>query len=226
MGKEWKWEEATVGAVAGVATVVALVYFPVLPPSGLQCKRASWDRVSKQRMWQDVDYCGFQCFKQDEYLNQEAENGKTLSLRQRVMSPPCFRNHFVNSDVFPERARQDVSPLLALHRVTVRSSIKSRYLWCIEFLCETNLRDKSLAWTFMEKKLLEAIFQLLNALKHLHLHGLAHLDVKPNNIYICNCVYKIGDFGLASHTGEGLQEAINAQSIIVIHSPQSDEGMI
>ncbi|EFJ29494.1 hypothetical protein SELMODRAFT_4176, partial [Selaginella moellendorffii] len=40
--------------------------------------------------------------------------------------------------------------------------------------------------------------QLLNALKHLHSHGLTHLDVKSDKIYIRNCVYKIGDLGLAS----------------------------
>ncbi|EFJ29496.1 hypothetical protein SELMODRAFT_410453 [Selaginella moellendorffii] len=50
----------------------------------------------------------------------------------------------------------------------------------------------------MEKKLTEVMFQLLNTLKHLHSHGLTHLDVKPNKIYIQNCVYKIGNLGLAN----------------------------
>ncbi|XP_002985199.2 wee1-like protein kinase [Selaginella moellendorffii] len=202
--------------------------------------------------------------RSDEYLNQEAENAKTLSLRQRVMSPPCFRNPFVNSDVFPERARQgcvsafgsssryreefhqikeigrgdfsyvyevlkrldgclyavkhsnrrllnegdrrkalrEVQALscLGYHENVVRyfsSWFENDFLYIQMELCETNLRDESLAWTFTEKKLTEAMFQLLNALKHLHSHGLAHLDVKPDNIYIRKGVYKIGDFGLA-----------------------------
>ncbi|EFJ08535.1 hypothetical protein SELMODRAFT_428877 [Selaginella moellendorffii] len=44
-----------------------------------------------------------------------------------------------------KRPRSDMSLLLALHRVNVRSSIKSR---------------TSLAWTFAEKKLTEAMFQV------------------------------------------------------------------
>ncbi|EFJ19074.1 hypothetical protein SELMODRAFT_111395, partial [Selaginella moellendorffii] len=57
---------------------------------------------------------------------------------------------------------------------------------------------ESLAWTFTEKKLIEVMFQLLNTFKHLHSHGLTHLDVKLDKIYICNHVYKIGNLGLAS----------------------------
>ncbi|EFJ13006.1 hypothetical protein SELMODRAFT_29081, partial [Selaginella moellendorffii] len=78
------------------------------------------------------------------------------------------------------------------------SWFENDFLYIQMELCETNLQDESLAWTFTEKKLTEVMFQLLNALKHLHSHSLAHLDVKPNNIYIRNRVYKIGDFGLTS----------------------------
>lgn len=41
--------------------------------------------------------------------------------------------------------------------------------------------------------------QLAAALQHLHGLGIAHMDVKPDNIYTTEeGVYKLGDFGLAT----------------------------
>ena len=43
--------------------------------------------------------------------------------------------------------------------------------------------------------------QLADALLHLHGLGIAHMDIKPDNIYTANDrenVYKLGDFGLAT----------------------------
>lgn len=40
--------------------------------------------------------------------------------------------------------------------------------------------------------------QVANALQFIHQRGVAHLDVKPDNIYVKNGVYKLGDFGCAT----------------------------
>lgn len=40
-------------------------------------------------------------------------------------------------------------------------------------------------------------FQMASALSAIHSKGLVHLDVKPDNIYVLNGVYKLGDFGRA-----------------------------
>ncbi|GMH25991.1 hypothetical protein Nepgr_027834 [Nepenthes gracilis] len=37
--------------------------------------------------------------------------------------------------------------------------------------------------------------QIAKALEFVHERGIAHLDVKPDNIYLKNGVYKLGDFG-------------------------------
>lgn len=40
--------------------------------------------------------------------------------------------------------------------------------------------------------------QVANALRFIHEKGIAHLDLKPDNIYVKNGVYKLGDFGCAT----------------------------
>jgi serine/threonine protein kinase len=45
---------------------------------------------------------------------------------------------------------------------------------------------------------------MAEALAHLHEHGIAHLDVKPDNIYTTPAgALKLGDFGLATPLGGG-----------------------
>lgn len=41
-------------------------------------------------------------------------------------------------------------------------------------------------------------WQIAKALQFIHEHGIAHMDVKPENIYIKNGIYKLGDFGCAT----------------------------
>lgn len=46
--------------------------------------------------------------------------------------------------------------------------------------------------------------QVANALRFIHDKGIAHLDLKPDNIYVKNGVYKLGDFGCATLTDSSL----------------------
>ncbi|KAG8058058.1 hypothetical protein GUJ93_ZPchr0002g26190 [Zizania palustris] len=45
---------------------------------------------------------------------------------------------------------------------------------------------------------LELLYQICKGLDFIHERGIAHLDVKPDNIYVRNGFYKLGDFGCAT----------------------------
>ncbi|XP_061369393.1 wee1-like protein kinase [Gastrolobium bilobum] len=65
-------------------------------------------------------------------------------------------------------------------------------------LCDHSLSIKNCSTLFSEVLVLEALYQVANALRFIHEKGIAHLDVKPDNIYVKNGVYKLGDFGCAT----------------------------
>lgn len=45
---------------------------------------------------------------------------------------------------------------------------------------------------------LKVLREVLLALELLHSRGMVHLDIKPENIFVKNNLYKLGDFGLAN----------------------------
>ncbi|KAL0925049.1 hypothetical protein M5K25_003356 [Dendrobium thyrsiflorum] len=51
---------------------------------------------------------------------------------------------------------------------------------------------------------LEVLYQMATALNFIHDRGIAHMDVKPENIYVKHGVYKLGDFGCAILTDKSL----------------------
>ncbi|TKY61804.1 Wee protein kinase [Spatholobus suberectus] len=65
-------------------------------------------------------------------------------------------------------------------------------------LCDHSLSIRKCSALFTEGQVLDALFQVANALRFIHEKGIAHLDVKPDNIYVKNGVYKLGDFGCAT----------------------------
>nr|QYW07155.1 wee1-like protein kinase [Dimocarpus longan] len=65
-------------------------------------------------------------------------------------------------------------------------------------LCDHSLSINKVSKLFTEGEVLKALHQIAKALQFIHEKGIAHLDVKPDNIYVKNGVYKLGDFGCAT----------------------------
>lgn len=45
---------------------------------------------------------------------------------------------------------------------------------------------------------------MAKALQFIHKRGIVHLDLKPDNIYVKNGIYKLGDFGFATSINKEL----------------------
>ncbi|GLT42477.1 hypothetical protein SLA2020_164730 [Shorea laevis] len=71
-------------------------------------------------------------------------------------------------------------------------------------LCDYSLSRNKASQLFTEGKLLKVLFQIAKALQYIHERGIAHLDIKPENIYVKNGVYKLGDFGCATLLNKSL----------------------
>lgn len=66
---------------------------------------------------------------------------------------------------------------------------------CSGTLCDAVYRDLLRTVPSRKYKLLR---EMLLALEFIHRHNMVHLDIKPENIFIKNDQYKLGDFGLVT----------------------------
>jgi len=82
----------------------------------------------------------------------------------------------------------------------------TKYVYLITELCTMSLgklindpsliNDKYITGLPM-KDALPIFKQILYALEYIHSKGIIHLDIKPNNIFICNGIVKLADFGFS-----------------------------
>ncbi|KAM7521501.1 hypothetical protein LguiA_011403 [Lonicera macranthoides] len=115
----------------------------------------------------------------------------------------------LHQDTERRKALMEVQALAALgsHENIVgyyTSWFENEQLYIQMELCDQSLsiHRSSKLWT--EREALEAMHQIAKALQFIHERGIAHLDVKPDNIYVKNGIYKLGDFGCATLIDESL----------------------
>ncbi|KAF6139132.1 hypothetical protein GIB67_009975 [Kingdonia uniflora] len=109
----------------------------------------------------------------------------------------------LHQDTDRRRALMEVQALAALgtHENIVgyhTSWFENEQLYIQMELCEKCLSISNSSQLLTEGQVLEAMYQVAKALQFIHGRGIAHLDVKPDNIYIKNYIYKLGDFGCAT----------------------------
>ncbi|ONH93847.1 hypothetical protein PRUPE_8G256300 [Prunus persica] len=109
----------------------------------------------------------------------------------------------LHQDTERRKALMEVQSLAALgsHENIVgyySSWFENEQLYIQMELCDHSLSIYKFSRTFTEGEILEVLFQIAKALQFIHKKGIAHLDVKPDNIYVKNGVYKLGDFGCAT----------------------------
>ncbi|XP_044492170.1 wee1-like protein kinase isoform X2 [Mangifera indica] len=97
--------------------------------------------------------------------------------------------------------QQDVERRKALMEVQAMAALawfENDQLYIQMELCDHSLSIGKASQLFTEGEVLKALHQIAKALQFIHKRGLAHLDVKPDNIYVKNGAYKLGDFGCAT----------------------------
>ncbi|XP_076883691.1 wee1-like protein kinase [Bidens hawaiensis] len=102
-----------------------------------------------------------------------------------------------------QKALMEVQALAALgyHENIVgynTSWFENEQLYIQMELCDHNISTNHSSKICSEGEVLEVMHQIAKALQSIHEKGIVHLDVKPENIYVKNGVYKLGDFGCAS----------------------------
>ncbi|KAI5680413.1 hypothetical protein M9H77_01640 [Catharanthus roseus] len=109
----------------------------------------------------------------------------------------------LHNDTERRKALMEVQALAALgcHENVVgyySSWFENEKLYIQMELCDQSLSINKFSRLFTETEVLQAMHQIAKALHFIHERGIAHLDVKPDNIYVKNGVYKLGDFGCAT----------------------------
>ncbi|CAN1197971.1 Wee1-like protein kinase [Linum perenne] len=115
----------------------------------------------------------------------------------------------LHQDALRRKALMEVQALAALgcHENIVgyySSWFENEQLYIQMELCDCSLSIKNLQKRLTEAEVLSVLHQIAKALQYIHDRGVAHLDVKPDNIYAKNGIFKLGDFGCASRLDQSL----------------------
>lgn len=102
-------------------------------------------------------------------------------------------------EVYALAALSDQTSAGAMHIVRYHQAwMEGNRLYIQTELCQSTLMDEVSEGTPNEKRLYKLLREILLALDYVHRSGMIHLDIKPDNIFIKNDQYKLGDFGLVS----------------------------
>ena len=102
-------------------------------------------------------------------------------------------------EVYALAALSDQTSAGAMHIVRYHQAwMEGNRLYIQTELCQSTLMDEVSEGAMNEKRLYKLLREILLALDYVHQSGMIHLDIKPDNIFIKNDQYKLGDFGLVS----------------------------
>eukprot|EP00804_Cyclotella_cryptica_P020732 CCRYP_003505-RA/>CCRYP_003505-RA protein AED:0.26 eAED:0.26 QI:135/0.8/0.66/1/1/1/6/451/832 len=102
-------------------------------------------------------------------------------------------------EVFALAALSDDTTAAAMHIVRYHQAwMEGNRLYIQTELCDGNLEKEMAQGVMDEKRRYKVLREMLLALDLVHKSGMIHLDIKPENIFIKNDQYKLGDFGLVS----------------------------
>jgi len=108
-------------------------------------------------------------------------------------------------EVYALAALSDQADFAAFHIVRYHQAwMEENRLYIQTELCSSTLLvEMSRGIIKHEKRRYKLMREILLALEFIHRNGMVHLDIKPENIFVKNDQFKLGDFGLVSKTSNG-----------------------
>jgi len=105
-------------------------------------------------------------------------------------------------EVYALAALSDQADTAAFHIVRYYQAwMESNRLYIQTELCSFTLDTEMKRGSLSVKRRYKLLREILLALEFIHRNGMVHLDIKPENIFVKNDQYKLGDFGLVSKVG-------------------------
>lgn len=107
-------------------------------------------------------------------------------------------------EVYALAALSDEADTAAFHIVRYHQAwMEESRLYIQTELCSTTLQAEIQRGMPTEKRRFKILREILLALDLLRRHHMVHLDIKPENIFVKNDQFKLGDFGLVTKTSNG-----------------------
>ena len=104
-------------------------------------------------------------------------------------------------EVYALAKLSDVADATAFHIVRYHQAwMEEDKLHIVTELCTSTLQSEMESGILHgnTKRLYKLLREMLLALQLIHRHGMVHLDIKPENIFVREDIFKLGDFGLVS----------------------------
>jgi eukaryotic-like serine/threonine-protein kinase len=157
------------------------------------------------------------------YLAEDEELGRRVAIK-------ILNDRYANDELFIERFRREAKSAAALSHPNIvsiydRGEAEGTYYIAMEVIEGRSLKE--LILTRGPLPIGQAIaftFEILDALRFAHRHGIIHRDVKPHNILIGGERLKVTDFGIARAGASQMTEAGSIMGTAQYLSPEQARG--
>jgi beta-lactam-binding protein with PASTA domain/tRNA A-37 threonylcarbamoyl transferase component Bud32 len=157
------------------------------------------------------------------YLAEDEDLGRRVAIK-------ILNDRYANDELFIERFRREAKSAAALSHPNIvsiydRGEAEGTYYIAMEVIEGRSLKELILTRGPLPiGQTIAYTFEILDALRFAHRHGIIHRDVKPHNILIGGERLKVTDFGIARAGASQMTEAGSIMGTAQYLSPEQARG--
>src|SRR6266540_484339 len=157
------------------------------------------------------------------YLAEDEDLGRRVAIK-------ILNDRYANDELFIERFRREAKSAAALSHPNIvsiydRGEAEGTYYIAMEVIEGRSLKELILIRGPLPiGQAIAFTFEILDALRFAHRHGIIHRDVKPHNILIGGERLKVTDFGIARAGASQMTEAGSIMGTAQYLSPEQARG--